>query len=249
VGLLREILNVAVEDGLVPSNPALRLGRHYRGRTEEEAQSLIVPLTEAELSGLLTTSARWYPEFLDLFALAAWTGMRQGEIFGLQWRDLDFAGQLADVRRTVSYRRGALLAGSPKSGKARKVDVPERLIVRLQARKTLLEAEAAVDGRELVPWIFLNHSGKPLDANNFNHRLWLPLLDKAGLRRIRFHDLRHTYASLLIQRGESLAYVKEQLGHSSIQVTVQPFRRTSIGSAAQIVREQIVVRHICVYRV
>ena len=52
------------------------------------------------------------------------------------------------------------------------------------------------------------------------HRVALPLLEKAGLRRIRFHDLRHTYASLLIQRGESLAYVKDQLGHHSIQVTV-----------------------------
>ena len=59
-----------------------------------------------------------------------------------------------------------------------------------------------------------------MDALNLLHRVCHPLLDKAGLRRIRFHDLRHAYASRLIQRGESLAYVKEQLGHSSIQVTV-----------------------------
>jgi Phage integrase family len=62
--------------------------------------------------------------------------------------------------------------------------------------------------------------GKPIDALNLVHRVWHPLLEKAGLRRVRFHDLRHTYASLLIQSGESLAYVKEQLGHSSIQITV-----------------------------
>ena len=60
----------------------------------------------------------------------------------------------------------------------------------------------------------------PLDAMNLLHRLWYPLLEKAGLRRRRFHDLRHTYASLLLQRNESPVYVKDQLGHSSIQITV-----------------------------
>jgi hypothetical protein len=69
-------------------------------------------------------------------------------------------------------------------------------------------------------WVFPNRQGKPPDANNFNHRLWRPLLEKAELRRIRFHDLRHTYASLLIAQGESLAYVKDQLGQSSIKITV-----------------------------
>jgi len=62
------------------------------------------------------------------------------------------------------------------------------------------------------------------------HRVWRPLLEKAGLRRIRFHDLRHTYASLLIQRRESLAYVKEQLGHHSIQVTVDLYGHLMPGA-------------------
>ena len=75
-------------------------------------------------------------------------------------------------------------------------------------------------GRDLTPWVYPNSVGKPIDALKRVHRVWHPLLEKAGLRRVRFHDLRHTFASLLITHGESLAYVKEQLGHSSIQITV-----------------------------
>jgi integrase len=59
-----------------------------------------------------------------------------------------------------------------------------------------------------------------IEMNNFSERVFKPLLTQAGLRRIRFHDLRHTFGSLLIQTGASLAYVREQMGHSSIQVTV-----------------------------
>jgi integrase len=57
-------------------------------------------------------------------------------------------------------------------------------------------------------------------SNNLRRRVFYPCLEKAGLRRVRIHDLRHTYASLLIQQGESLAYIRDQLGHHSIQVTV-----------------------------
>ena len=220
IGLLREILNHAVEDAHIPLNPATRLSRFYRGRTEEEARAPIVPLTEVEVVQLLAACKRWYPEALDLIATAVWTGLRQGEILGLKWEDVDFAGRFLEVRRTVAYRGGRLLAGSPKSGKARRVDLPAALAAALASKKSLVEAEAAVQGHDLTPWVYPNKAGKPIEAMNLLHRLWAPLLAKAGLRRIRFHDLRHTYASLLIQSGESLAYVKDQLGHQSIQMTV-----------------------------
>ena len=81
---------------------------------------------------------------------------------------------------------------------------------------------AALQEQAFIEWVFPNKVkvGKPLDASHFITRVWQPLLEKAGLRRINFHVLRHTYASHLIMRGESLAYVKNQLGHSSIQVRV-----------------------------
>ena len=68
--------------------------------------------------------------------------------------------------------------------------------------------------------VFRSPDGALLDPDNLHHRLFLPVLAKAGIRKIRLHDLRHTFGSLLLQNGASIVYVKEQMGHSSIQVTV-----------------------------
>jgi integrase len=72
-------------------------------------------------------------------------------------------------------------------------------------------------------WVFTSSTGTMLNPDNFRKRDWPHPLAKAGLRCIRIHDLRHTFASLLIQNGESLVYVKEQLGHHSIRVTVDTY--------------------------
>ena len=84
-------------------------------------------------------------------------------------------------------------------------------------------------------WVFCNETGGPVDGDNLRHRVFYPLLGRAGLRRIRFHDLRHTFASLLIQNGESLAYVRDQLGHASIQLTVDTYGHLVPGANRQAV--------------
>ena len=92
-----------------------------------------------------------------------------------------------------------------------------------QTLKDLLlerQVEAGANGTEVPPWVFCNEQGGLLHHNNLRDRIFYGLLKKAGLRQVRFHDLRHTFASLLLQNGESPVYVKEQLGHSSIQITV-----------------------------
>ena len=72
-------------------------------------------------------------------------------------------------------------------------------------------------------WLFTTPSGTQLDPANMRERVFYKLLEKAKLRRVRFHDLRHTFASLLIQQGESLVYIKDLLGHHSIQITVDVY--------------------------
>ena len=75
--------------------------------------------------------------------------------------------------------------------------------------------------------MFCNEEGRPLWESNFERRAFHKTLASAGLRRVRFHDLRHTFASRLIQNGESLAYVKDQMGHHSIKLTVDTYTGTS----------------------
>ena len=71
--------------------------------------------------------------------------------------------------------------------------------------------------------VFRSPEGAILDPDNLYHRVFLPVLAKAGIRKIRLHDLRHTFGSLLLQNGASIVYVKEEIGHSSIQVTVDTY--------------------------
>jgi hypothetical protein len=90
----------------------------------------------------------------------------------------------------------------------------------------------AIKARAIFPtrWVFPSPEGTILDRDNLYHRYFLPVLAKAGIRNIRLHDLRHTFGSLLIQAGASLTYVKEQMGHSSIQVTVDIYGHLIPGS-------------------
>lgn len=115
---------------------------------------------------------------------------------------------------------------TPKSGRARRVDLSSELAAVLGRIVTRRKARALAEGRPApVPtdWIFTNEQGNAVDPDNFRKRVWPKLLEKAGLRAIRIHDLRHTFASLLIGQGESLAYVREQMGHHSIALTVDTY--------------------------
>jgi len=100
-----------------------------------------------------------------------------------------------------------------------------------ELRKVLLELrdkrllETFLQGKDDISGdlVFPSPGGTILDPDNLYHRYFQPVLTKAGLRKIRFHDLRHTFGSLLIQSGAPIVYVKEQMGHSSIQVTVDTY--------------------------
>ena len=92
------------------------------------------------------------------------------------------------------------------------------------------ERTRAISAKATMMTVFPSEVGTVLQPENLYHRYFLPILEHAGLRRIRLHDLRHTFGSLLIQRGASLTYVKEQMGHSSIQVTVDTYAHLIPGA-------------------
>ena len=158
--------------------------------------------------------------------------MRLGELLGLQWGDIDFSGRFIEVRRN----RVAGRVTTPKNGKIRRVDMSTQLTETLRTLLTDRKEEKLRKGwKDLPEWVFCTVDGGPLDGDNLRHRVFYRLLEKAELRRIRFHDLRHTFASLLIQDNQSLAYIKEQLGHSSIQLTVDTYGHLIPGANRQAV--------------
>ena len=211
---LREMFNHAIDDGYVASNPVVRILQRSRRDARERRAPEAEFLTREEV-GLLLDSCQGllrcrYPFVL----LLCRTGLRLGEALGLEWGDLDFNGRCAEIRRAVVRGR----VETPKSGKARRVDLSHHLVETLQALHLRQRREAMERGVEPPSRVFPG-----VDPNNFRRRDWRRLLDRAGLRHVPIKALRHTFASLLIAQGESLAYVRDQLGHHSIQMTVDHY--------------------------
>ena len=228
---LSEMFNHAIEDGHLTVNPCLKILRKSR-KEEGEQQQKASFLTREELGLLLRTCQEHFPAFYPFFSLLARTGLRFGEAIGLQWDDIDFHGRFIEVKRSVTLGRSS----TPKNGKSRRVDMSRQLAETLKALMLERKKETLRKGwGEVPPWVFLTVTGTPLAHAHVRHRVWRKLLAKAELRYIRVHDLHHTFASLLIQQGESLAYVKEQLGHHSIRMTVDVYGHLVPGGNRQAV--------------
>jgi integrase len=221
--VLRACFFVAVEDQLMSANPAARLGKFFTRSGESQEIEIF---TRSELTTLLETAER---EMLDAYPIVltlARTGLRIGEALTLQADDLDFERHELWVRRTWGSRKKTLgdrRINAPKSNRFRRVDMSEQLSQVLQGLLTMREAEAILRGRDRYPWLFLGRDGGPMTPGSFWQNVWRPLLRRSGLRYRKPHTLRHTYASLLIQNRESLAYIRDQLGHHSIKLTVDTY--------------------------
>jgi len=216
-------LNIAVDDGALAANPAHRLGKIFK---KKNVQGDIQPYSKEELSSLLESFQTYFPDHYPQALTLARTGMRLGEALGLQWDDVDFEGRSITIQRTFS--RGKI--GLPKNGKHRRIDMSMQLTQVLKDAKHQRKLETINKGWGKVPdWVFVSSAGTPLDINHWRKRVFYKAIEKAELRRVRVHDIRHTYASLLIQAGESLAYVRDQLGHHSISVTVDIYGHLTPG--------------------
>lgn len=212
VRTLSAIYNHAIEDGIVQVNPALRPGRFIKTGPRREMVDILTP---AEADKLLRVAEKHFKRHYPLLLTAMRTGMRQGELLALEWGDIDSNGNFIEVRRSVW--RG--ITGTPKSGKSRRVDMSDRLKEVLEQHRKIVAAEALKAGEEMPALVFTSDELTPYDGVNVR-KSFEAALRKAGLRKIRFHDLRHSYASWLIANKESIAYVRDQLGHHSIQITV-----------------------------
>jgi integrase len=200
---LSAVLSQAVDDGMLQANPAFRMGKHLRQGDEQKAE--IQPLTREEAQEFLDTVSAHWPEYYAFFLCALRTGMRLGELLALQWGDVDVAGRFLEVRRNLVSGR----LTTPKNHNRRRVDMSLRLTETLEQRLKDAKKAALKAGRRVPAWVFANSDGNAPDGDNIRRRVFEKALTKAKLRHVRIHDLRHTYATHLIQQGESLAYVDD----------------------------------------
>lgn len=208
------VFNHAIDDEVIDMNPVL--GVVKRLQLSREKKHEVEPLTMKEVGFFLEVCQDYRPAYYPLFLTAFRTGMRLGELLGLQWGDIDWHGRF--IRVTRSAKRGRITP--TKTGRTRRVDMSDQLVEVLRALQTQRKREAMAAGRGTpIPFLFHDAEGKPLSQNTVRN-IFKRVLEKAGLRSLRVHDTRHTFASLLLSDGQSPVYVKEQLGHSSIQMTV-----------------------------
>jgi integrase len=215
---LHKALKQAVRDGLVPRN-ATESVKPPQVRREE-----IRPLTPEQVKTLFE-AAKW-DRLEALYVLAVTTGLRQGELLGLKWDDVDMEAGTLQVRRTLTTAKGGPVLSAPKTkGSRRTVKLSQTA---LEALRSHLARQLEEIGRVGSLWrenslIFASEVGEPLRRQYVTARRFKPLLRRAGLPEIRFHDLRHTCATLLLTKNVNPKVVSEMLGHASIAITLDTY--------------------------
>ena len=207
---LNQIFAYAVRHKYIASNP-VRDAERPRKTIDHEAEEKIKILTPEQIRALL--EAETDQKYKTLYLTAIMTGAREGELLGLKWQDVDFNKKQIFIKR--SYNHGQFFA--PKTRQSiRAIDIAPTLLQTLASWKL-----ASVPNENDL--VFANEAGQPMNYSNMMNRHYKPALEKAEIPQIRFHDLRHTYASLLLAQGENIKYIQTQLGHSSPTVTLNVY--------------------------
>ena len=214
---LGRILGHAARRGRIPANPVQKLERDERPKVGSREQRI---LDHDEIEALLAAAR---PTYRPLLATAIFTGLRQGELLGLTWADVDFEAGLVSVRRQLD-RSGERV--EPKTAQA------IRDVVLMPALGRILKshkADAFARGiAKPTDYVFTSTAGKPLYWRTVSRQGLELAVERAGLSgegrpRLRFHDLRHSYASLLIAGGGNVVFVSRQLGHADAAITLRVY--------------------------
>lgn len=155
-----------------------------------------------------------------LFIMAIHTGMRRGELLGLRFEDVDFENAQIRIRQTFGFK-GKIKEGAKTTAGNRSISIAPNLLAEIKKHRKMILAEKLASVKyDDTGLIFCDINGRHVSWGNF-HKFWVRILEKVEVRKIRFHDLRHTCASLLLQTpGVHPKVVQELLGHSSIKVTL-----------------------------
>ncbi|MDE3096178.1 MAG: site-specific integrase, partial [Chloroflexota bacterium] len=158
-----------------------------------------------------------------VYVLALTTGARQGELLALRWRDVDLERGTMQVRTSLQWTKAGPVFSEPKTPRSRRlITLTARAVAALRQHRAAQAEERLRLGRawEDHDLVFANEVGAPMSASNLLRRSYRRLLRDAGLPHMRFHDLRHTAATLLLGQGVHPKIVSEMLGHSQVGITL-----------------------------
>ena len=214
---LHKALKDAVSDGLIPRNVAEGI------RPPRPMKKEITPLSPEQARAFL--AAAHEDRFEALYVLAVHCGLREGELLGLKWDDVDLETGMLRVKRTLSQPRSGYVFELPKNGKGRSIKLTQAATEALKGHlgRQLEEIDGSGDYYQDQGLIFPSRKGTPMNARNLTARSFKPLLKRAGLPNIRLHDLRHTCATLMLCEGVHIKLVQELLGHATISITLDTY--------------------------
>jgi len=208
LAVLSGLFENAVDDEIISTNPCQNTTKHCGNGTVYDIEAL----TAEEVQTLLENAAKLPIAADTLFLLAVRTGLRIGELLALRWSDIDFEGRWLEVNRSYYYHTKTY--GPPKNKKSRKVDLTPATVEalkNLQAQRKVV----SIGGDDLV---FTNGDGEPL-----GYFYLRDAIKRIAPKRIRIHDLRHTYATLRIAKGDNILDVSKQLGHHKVAFTIDKY--------------------------
>ena len=180
---------------------------------------------EEEVRKFLTAAREEGVAVEAFYTLAIETGMRKGEMCGLKWEDVNLKDRRISVKRTLQKAGPDPLVGVPKSGRGRAITISPQTATLLRKHEIKQKEWKLQVGDAYTDhgFVFAKDNGNPIQINNFGQRGYADLIRKAGVKKIRFHDLRHTCATLLLAKEVNPKIVQERLGHSDISMTMNQY--------------------------
>lgn len=220
--------NYAIDHELIKKNPCDKATLPKMKKqetsvwTEEEAKTFLDGVKDNRL--------------YCLFYIAIHTGMRQGELLGLRWKDIDFKHKRLSVKQVMSHDAREMYLGAKTEAGNRSIDLGNKALEVLKEHRAKLdkEKEKYADIYKDRDLVFCTPHGTPLNPSNIRNRVMNPAIEEKGVTKIRFHDLRHTCATILLLNGAPVKAVSERLGHKSIKVTLQTYAHVLPSTSQQI---------------
>jgi len=214
---IQAVFNYGINNDLISSNPCDKIKKLPLEKKE------MFFLNENEVRLFLQKAKEMSPDYYALFYTAIFTGMRRGELLALEWSDINFSEKKININKQL-YRKKITSTKTSKS--TRQISISDGLVEVLKQHKK--------DSVLLSKIVFCNHEGSYIHPFNMSERYFKPVLKEISkeldkqqivnnLKKIRFHDLRHTYASMLLSKNVPIKYVQNQLGHSSCKVTLDTY--------------------------